>query len=155
MLQWINTRFGVNLQEEDITNIKDFSLIWNVFEGCGVFSANFSITKLESHIQNINFDLIEFQNQFTYFRDRYVTNGQTNNRFESLNFRRTDRKQFVADVLCDNLTTSRDIILALAIVVYRLRNNFFHGNKDIRVIDQQKENFINANSFLTTLLNYL
>lgn len=155
MLQWINNRFGVNLQEEDITSIKDFSLVWNVFEGCGVFSTNFSITKLETHIQNINFDLTQFQNQFEYFSNRYVANGQTNNRFDNLNFRRTDRKQFVADVLCGNLTTPRDIILALAIIVYRLRNNFFHGSKDIRVIDQQNENFINANSFLTTLLNYL
>ena len=32
--------------------------------------------------------------------------------------------------------------------------NLFHGEKDITVIDQQKDNFDNANSFLMKLLNY-
>jgi len=155
MLLWINKRFNVNLREEDIVNIKDFALVWNVFEGCRVFSTNFSITKLESYIQNIDFDLNQFQKDFLFFSNRYVTEGETNQRFDNLNFRKSDRKQFVSDVLCSKLTNQKEVILALTIIVYRLRNNFFHGTKNIQTIDQQNENFISANSFLTTLLNYL
>lgn len=30
--EWINARFGIALDENSLAEIKDFSLIWNVFE---------------------------------------------------------------------------------------------------------------------------
>jgi len=32
MINWINQRFGIHLNVEDLESIKDFALIWNVFE---------------------------------------------------------------------------------------------------------------------------
>ncbi len=153
MTEWINQRFGVNLNDNDLTSIKDFSLVWNVFEG-NVFANRFTITRAETEINNRVFEIAEFQAFLDYFKIRYVQNGATNVRFDNLHFRPSDRKVFVQQVLLDTLTDIREIILAITIIIYRLRNNLFHGLKDIRVIDQQRDNFNQANSFLTTLLNH-
>lgn len=55
-------------------------------------------------------------------------------------------------VMCQN-TADNDIILALIIIAYRFRNIFFHGVKDIQVIEEQRENFENANAILKMVLN--
>lgn len=151
--EWINNRFGVNLNDQDLSSIKDFSLIWNVFEDT-VCSNNFSIATAETQILTRQLNLQEFQNTLDYFKNRYVENGSTNQRFGFLHFRPNDREDFVRQVLLGNITDTHQIVLAITIIVYRFRNNLFHGMKDIRVIDQQRDNFQHANSFLTTLLNH-
>ncbi|MFA9372387.1 MAG: hypothetical protein ACERIH_11820 [Labilibaculum antarcticum] len=152
MRQWINNRFGTNFSDNDLTNIKDFSLIWNVFED-NVCENNFSIQNLQTNIANRNIDVNLFTTHLNYFRNRYAENGALNNRFQFLNFRRNDRQQLVEDVLLGIDTNPNNIILAIAIIVYRFRNNLFHGLKEMRHIDQQNENFETANSFLTTLID--
>lgn len=153
MTRWINNRYGIQLNENDLKSVRDFSLIWNIFEGT-VCDNNFCISRVEQEINNRNFSLDEFAPTLYYFRDRYVSNNQTNQRFEQLHFRDNDRKDFVADVLLGNHTETKHIILALVIIVYRFRNNLFHGLKDIRFIDEQESNFDNANTVLTTILNH-
>jgi hypothetical protein len=153
MINWINQRFGINLQENDLESIKEFSLVWNIFERF-VCNNNFSISRAELAITNKNLDIAHFQNQANYFRNRYVTNGVTNVRFDNLHLRANDREAFVRRTLLDQTSTNHEIVLALIIIVYRFRNNLFHGIKDITVIDQQKENFDNANTFLKSLLGY-
>ena len=152
MTEWINNRFGVNLNDENLSSIKEFSLIWNVFEGT-VCNNNFSIATAEAQILNRQFNLADFQSNLDYFKDRYVENGATNDRFNFLHFRPNDREELVRQVLLGNNTDIHQIVLAITIIIYRFRNNLFHGLKDIRVIDQQNDNFQNANSFLMTLLN--
>ena len=153
MTEWINQRFGINLNPDDLESIKDFSLIWNIFEN-NVCQTNFSIASIEKQLQNKNLSLDEFNQLLIYFRNRYVTNGKTNQRFKRLNFRANDKIDLVSDVLLGQQTDTKKIILALVIITYRYRNNLFHGLKDIQVIDQQKDNFDNANRVLTVLLNH-
>ena len=43
MTNWINQRFGINLNDNELISIKDFSLIWNIFEG-NVFANKFTIS---------------------------------------------------------------------------------------------------------------
>lgn len=87
-------------------------------------------------------------------KQRFVTNGNLNPRFPYLHFRQNDRRSLVEDVLLGINTNNNDIILALIIIVYRYRNNLFHGLKNMQEIDQQKENFDNANNVLKIFLNY-
>ena len=152
MREWINQRFGINLNEEDLTSVKDFALIWNIFESY-VCLSNFRIQTVETELQNHQFDINEFQPFLDYFRNRYITNGNFNGRFPHLNFRPTDRQLLVEEVLRGNNVNPREIILALVIIVYRFRNNLFHGVKDIQVIDEQRDNFTNANALLRLLLD--
>ena len=151
MIEWINHRFGTNYTEEQLINIRDFSLLWNIFENL-VCGNNCNVNRLDERLTPVAFEIGEFQETLDYFIDRYTTNGTTNERFERLNFRNGDRKEMVADVLLSNDNDTSRIVLALSIIVFRYRNNLFHGLKDFMQIDQQEDNFRNANSILKSIL---
>lgn len=152
MRNWINQKYGTNFTEENLVNVKDFALIWNVFESV-VCSTHFSIGTVEQEIQNKIYNIADFQSFLEYFKNRYVVNGGFNNRFQHLNFRNGDRQTLVEGILLGNNTKEKDVILALLIIVYRFRNNLFHGVKDIQVIEEQSENFENANAILKLVLD--
>ncbi len=153
MINWINQRFGIQLNAVDLESIKDFALIWNIFERF-VCNNNFGIARVQQANAQKQLLIADFQPQLDYFKNRYTENGQTNNRFDNLHFRPNDRENFVRQVLLSNNNSVQDIVLAITIIVYRFRNNLFHGIKDIQVIHEQRVNFEHANSFLKALLSY-
>lgn len=152
MREWYNNKYGTNFSEDDLRNVKDFSLIWNVFED-NLCENNFSIQRLQQDLRNRNIDINLFTNHLRYFKSRYIENGSLNDRFQFLYFRNNDRKELVERVLLGTETNPNNIILAIAIIVYRFRNNLFHGLKEMQYIDQQNQNFEIANNFLTTLID--
>lgn len=153
MINWINERFGIQLNAVALESIKDFALIWNIFERF-VCNNNFAIASVQQSTAQKQLLIADFQPQLNYFKDRYTENGQTNSRFDNLHFRANDRRDFVRQVLLSNNNSVPDIVLAMTIIVYRFRNNLFHGIKDIQVIHEQRANFEHANSFLKALLLY-
>ncbi|MDI9319017.1 MAG: hypothetical protein QM530_00960 [Phycisphaerales bacterium] len=154
LLNWINLKFGVDLNEVELESVKYFSLFWNIFEDkvCGRFCTADVIER--SLINNTALDWSQFEEVYSYFSNRYVTNRQTNDRFEHLKFRAADKMLFVSTTLTNTAAPTNEKIIAIAIIIFRLRNNLFHGEKDIRLINEQKDNFENANKFLMALLNY-
>jgi|SRR5690554_4833369 len=154
MIEWINEKYGTNFTEEELTNIKDFSLLWNIFENL-VCGNHCNVNRLDQRLNPIEFQIADFQENFQYFKNRYTENGTTNGRFEHLNFRNGDRKEFVANVLLSNDNVTSDIVLALSIIVFRYRNNLFHGLKNFMQIDLQEENFRNANQVIKSILTHI
>lgn len=156
VLEWLTIFFQSdgNLEEVDINSIKDFSLLWNAFEGTFA-NRRFAINRIEQRINQKNFDQENYNEFLNYFIKRYVENGQTNERFPHLNFRPNDRENLVRDVLLGNNQNLNSIVLAITIIVYRYRNNLFHGEKDIRRIRFQRDNFHHANQFLMQLMEDL
>ena len=152
MRQWLNNKYGTNFSEDDLKNVKDFSLIWNVFEN-SICGNNFSIQRFQQDITNRNIDVNMFESHLSYFKNRYLENETFTNRFRYLYFRTNDRKELVERVLLGTDTDPNNIILAITIIVYRFRNNLFHGLKEMQNIDQQNQNFEVANSFLTILID--
>ena len=75
MREWINQRFNTNFTEEDLSSIKDFALIWNVFEG-DVCQTNFSIQAVRQRINVRAMNAANFNDNLQYFRQRYLTNGK-------------------------------------------------------------------------------
>lgn len=152
LTEWMNSKYGTAFDEADLASIKDFSLIWNVFESkvCG---NHFSISRLQQNLADRNLDINIFQIHLNYFRNRYVFHGAITPRFIFLHFRAGDRRQLVEDVMLGNNNTTNDIILAIIIIVYRFRNNLFHGLKNIKHINQQRENFETANDFLIKFID--
>ena len=153
MINWINQRFGIHLNVEDLESIKDFALIWNVFERF-VCNNNFAIITVQQRNAQKQLLIADFQAHYDYFKERYTESGHTNIRFNNLHFRHNDRENFVRQVLLANNNSVQEIVLAMTIIVYRFRNNLFHGVKDIQVIHEQRTNFEHANSFLKALLAY-
>jgi len=152
MINWINTKFGLSLSESDLSNVKDFSLIWSIFDR-HVCNSGFSITRIEQKYSYMKFDSKEMETFLDYFKKRYIENGVTNERFNKLRLRPNDRSKFVSDILLEGDYNPGNIALAITIIIYRYRNNFFHGLKEFRNIDKQDKNFEVANEFLKTIIN--
>lgn len=151
MINWINNKYGTNLDSADLEEIKNFTLLWNIFEGT-IFQNSFSINRLDTEIQNRNLDFHRFQDIFTYFQRRYVVQGQFTDRFQYLNLRANDRLNLVQQVLLGVNQNENDKLLVIGIIIYRFRNNLFHGLKDFRNLTEQVENFQNANRYLQIIL---
>ena len=153
MIEWINNRFGTEYTENDLKNIKDFSLLWNIFENL-VCNRNCSINQMEESLNQIEFQLVDFESSLVYFKERYTADNNTNERFEHLRIVPNVRKEFVKQVLLGNNNDTSNIILALAIIVYRYRNNLFHGEKNFMLLNEQEENFSIANQVIKSILTH-
>ena len=79
--------------------------------------------------------------------------GSFNHRFAHLNFRPNDRQALVEVVLLGNEQTPTEVIKALLIITFRLRNNLFHGLKWAHEMRDQQSNFEQATSVLTKVLD--
>ena len=156
-LEWISNflSFERKLTGDDIENVRNFSILWNLFEGL-VCNRNASIIALEnavSDMQNRNKLVIDDYNKFLkYFSNRYIENGETNHRFDRLNLRRGDKPELVEAVLKGNEIAPEKVLLAILIIVYRYRNNLFHGEKSIYDLPNQIDNFKNANQLLMVFM---
>tara|TARA_R110002096_G_scaffold403899_1_gene601556 strand:- start:1904 stop:2368 length:465 start_codon:yes stop_codon:yes gene_type:complete len=153
MIEWINNKFGTNFTENDLKNIKDFSLLWNIFENL-VCDRNCTINRIEESLNQIEFQIEDFEDHLNYFKERYTADNNTNERFEYLRIVPNARKEFVKQVLLGNDNNTSNKILALAIIVYRYRNNLFHGEKNFMLLNEQEENFSVANQVLTSILTH-
>lgn len=156
ILDWINRKYHTHLNEANLVEVKNFALVWNIFEG-RICNCSFDIGQIERKLKNRTINLADFQPYITYFKDRYTTNGSMDNCFDGLYFRSGDQRDFVKKVLLEleeNITLT-EYVLAITIIVYRLRNNLFHGIKEMHSIDNQRDNFNNANQFLMKLIDIL
>lgn len=59
----------------------------------------------------------------------------------------------VDDIICNNITNNEELLLGSLLIIFRLRNNLFHGLKDCYSINNQIHIFKNCNCFLDFLLN--
>ncbi|MBE0670630.1 MAG: hypothetical protein IH588_08590 [Anaerolineales bacterium] len=151
-LEWISNflSFERKLTGEDIENVRNFSLLWNLFERL-VCHRNASIPALVDAISRLQrqdkLRIDDYEIFLKYFANRYIEGDKPNHRFRMLNLRGDD-KTLVEAVLKGSETTPEKVMLALLMIVYRYRNNLFHGEKSIRDLPNQIENFRNANQLL-------
>jgi hypothetical protein len=153
--EWINSKLGSALNEKAIKSIKDFSLVWNIFEDRAC-NNDPSVTVLEKFVDGISGSLVAAEeittNTFEYFNKKYVEKGKINLRFTFLNLKRSDNPAFVENTLLAKSPSLRDQALASLIIISRYRNNLYHALTDMTQIHEQKENFRIANRFLATTL---
>ncbi|OJJ23606.1 hypothetical protein BKI52_04385 [marine bacterium AO1-C] len=156
---WIKHFYGdmaPNL--DDIENIRNFALLWNMFEGlmCGT-NANHPI--IESAITQLNnqipLNVSEFDEFLSYAIGKFVDsdNNEVNYEFENLRFQAQAIEDFVKEVLRKEIVDALSVVKALLHICYRLRNNLFHGTKRIVDLDTQEEHFVLANKLLMKILD--
>ena len=153
--EWIleNFRESASLDQETIEVVADYTLIWNLFEGveCSARAGSQQFERFANRVSDQIPDTL-LNELLSFWKFRYVADGNTNDRFERLTFRRNDRKELVADVLLERDVSTKNIILALLLIVYRLRNNLFHGLKTIDHLNNQRENLSHAIEVLQALI---
>jgi len=144
-----------SLQQEELEAIKNFSLLWSLFEAQLLntqASANSIETKINSLNQTSPFDENDFNPYKTYFVDRYTENNQVNNKFTKLHLRTNDKSDFIKDVLEGRENSINNVVTAMLIIILRYRNNFFHGLKWAYEFNDQLANFQTANSLLMKMI---
>lgn len=87
-----------------------------------------------------------------YWQRRYFVEGALTARFESLLFRSNDRGELVAAVMKGERTDAESVVAAALLIIYRLRNNLFHGLKWQYGLANQLGNFRHSNGVLMEIL---
>lgn len=157
-IEWLKARapgFN-NLAENEINAITDFSLLWSLLES-RIVNRNANATALCTvvegwHASNMLVPAL-FDEELAYLRDRYHPGAGFSHHFPDLRLQRSDREPLVKRVLqgTDNDPVHRQC--AALIVVYRYRNNLFHGEKWTYGLEDQFGNFTAANAILTKALD--
>lgn len=152
---WLRSYYN-NVEETELTSILYFTLIWNVFEKecCGnEAKVNDDAPALAEHYGGKLKGSLA--NTWSYFRGRYVqNNGEMSRSFESFKFNRNDNKPWVSAILRLNEDASAaEKLEALLRIAFRLRNNLYHGEKNIRTLSEQNENFRHMNQLLMNLID--
>lgn len=145
-LEWINKKEGVSFQKNELLYIRDFALVWNMFETAldnPIRHTELTI-KVKEFEEGGRFNGIDCSSLVDYFKDRYT--GELNS--SGLNLANRE------DVF-SKLDNGGDHIISQALlpVILRVRNNLFHGNKAIHHIEGQQELFEQIIDFLKLLID--
>lgn len=93
-----------------------------------------------------------FKDELAYFRSRYCEDGKFTYHFDHLHLRAGDKPDLVKRALKGETADLSELAAAVLIIVYRFRNNLFHGIKWAYQIQGQLENFNHANAVLIQAL---
>jgi hypothetical protein len=154
--RWIakNCIGASQLLPDTVDVISNFTLMWNLFEGTACDN-NAKIPRFDKLAEEIGqrgeeIDALDEAVQFWTFR--YWSGSEFRGRFDGLNFRKNDRKDHVEAVLRGEKTDTSSKLLAVMIIVYRLRNNLFHGIKEINMLNDQAVNLDMASKTIAAIL---
>ena len=156
-VDWItkHVRGGQHLPEETLALVADFTLIWALFEGTEAHGEDVIVVdELQSIAERVSHDFsVQRLDEFVAFwSDRYIADGSTNHRFDRLNLTHGPHRALVENVLLKDDTSLANRVQAVLLITYRLRNNLFHGVKDIQHLDGQRDNLRYASDLLKTVL---
>jgi hypothetical protein len=156
-MKWItkHVRGGQHLADETLALVADFTLIWALFEGTEAHGEDVIVVdELQSIAERVShgFSAQRLDEFVAFWSDRYTADGSTNHRFDRLNMTHGPHRTLVKNVLLKNDTSHANRIQAVLLITYRLRNNLFHGVKDIQHLDGQKDNLRYASDLLETVL---
>lgn len=156
VFEWIaNQGFGFNrIPEEDRKHASDFAILWTYFEA-QVCNKDATLPKLKALAQELcNAQVIDpapIQEAMTYFRRRYIADGQPTYHFENLHFIEKYRRPML-HILSQDVRDMATELEAALFIIYRYRNNLFHGEKWAYGILDQKENFACAMRLLKRVI---
>lgn len=141
--------------EADRRAIFDFALLWSLFEAkiMGNFARADRIrAKVDTWAADGTLGTALYHAELTYFRNRYFADGALTDHFPHLDLRTSDHPELVRAVIEGTNDDPRDRMLGLLMIVWRLRNNLFHGAKWGYKLRGQQANFTNANRVLMRIL---
>lgn len=156
-IEWLEAHAPgfADLSQEERAAPMHFALLWSHFEATAL-NTDGSVAAIENWIRRLaaqgRLRPAVFDPFLAYFKQRYFAAGQFTHNFDSLNLRRPDRRPLVEAVLSGRNTDPVDSVVVLFIVVYRFRNNCFHGAKWAYQLKDQLQNFTAANSALMSVL---
>jgi hypothetical protein len=146
------------LTPEEIAAIQDFMLLWSAFEA-EMLQTNAGPSALVDLARNIGeatqLELGHIAAELAHFRGRYWQNGAATEHAADLrlNIYKPQVEKIAYDFLDGTEKDPAEVLAGLLLVIYRLRNNMFHGPKWAYGIQGQFDNFSKASSVLTWVLS--
>jgi hypothetical protein len=144
-----------NLSQPERDAISNFSLLWSAMEGFvlqGSANPTSLVNAAKTMVQKERLNVVAYQDSLAYFRNRYFQGGEFTHHFEQLLFRPHDKRALVEAVLSEKDNDPVSVVAALLLIVYRLRNNLFHGAKWAYGIKGQQMNFSHGSDVLMRTL---
>lgn len=157
-MKWLKERApGINnISEEELHEITNFSLLWSLFEA-RVLANNGNAASIcrivDSWDEDGSLRANTYDVELAYFRHRYFAHGNITHHFQNLHLRASDRPDLVRAVIDESNNIPCDCVTAIFIIIYRFRNNLFHGVKWQYQLAGQFDNFSNANSVMMKALD--
>jgi len=140
-----------DLSQDEHSALQRFTLLWSLFEAQKL-DERASVRKIEDKVNLLALNPNWFNNELEYFKGRYIEEGTSNYHFDNLHLRPTDNPQRVISVLKGEITDPKEQLIACLTIVYRFRNNFFHGLKWAYGLKDQLNNFTHAVNLLKNSL---
>lgn len=146
------------LDDADRQAIHEFSLLWPAFEGTllGTDAKPGNLIQIAFALRDAGrLDMARFAEPLAYFRDRYWRDGDFTPEYNGLHTGKYNpaNRKLVIDALSSHPQLPEDTLAGLLLVVYRLRNNLFHGVKWAYGIRGQRSNFLQACAVLMAVMD--
>ena len=138
------------LEADELNAITEFTLLWSFFEA-QVLDRNANARMIIDTAQRWYMAGIlkdSFLDTRTYFCCRYYREGMFTDHFNHLNLRQSDYPGLIKKLLQGECKEEWETAAAVLIIIYRFRNNLFHGEKWAYDLRGQRNNFEQANKAL-------
>lgn len=153
---WLEkNRFYYQIDEGKLHSILYFSFVWNIYEKelcdkdgkIGMHPKDHS----RKYAEKLNDSLLS--DVFNYFKNRYVLNEHPTGYFNTFEFYSEPIKHEVYGCLSNANPSNEEKLQTLLFIAFRLRNNLFHGEKQVEKLYEQNENFKQINKLLMNLID--
>jgi len=157
-VRWLQSRVPRfrDLSQVELEAVSDFTLLWSLFEA-RVLDQRASASSISEAVDRWGLEgaLADdpYDDVFAYFQQRYFVNGHFTAHFAALRLRANDREPQVRAALDGTDVSSIARASAVFVIVYRFRNNLFHGGKWDYGLADQLDNFLSANEALKLALD--
>ena len=154
--KWIaeNLTTAKRLTPETLRAVENFTLMWNVFEGllCNTHADIKTFKDLAAEIVKRRRCRAEIARIFTYYQKRYYVKKGFTEHFTGLRFRSKSQKEFVETVVRGKKSDFESRVLAVLIILHRIRNNLFYGLQSLDMLNSQAFNLYVACRTLATII---
>lgn len=143
------------LPDPDRNAIRSFAFLWSLFEA-KLMGRQASARRIAQAVKEwddagtLGAEL--YDGEVAYFRERYFRDGKFTSLFYGLRTRKGDMPALIAAGISGDAEAPRERVLTVLLVIWRLRNNLFHGEKWAYGLQGQFANFTHANAVLMRVL---
>jgi hypothetical protein len=136
------------LNEEEVNEITNFTLMWSLLEKID--------SNARSLVANGALDINLITDSLQYFKTRYFNKdlNALTPYYDGLKIehRLPKYRDLILKMFTDDDINAQEKISALLLIIYRLRNNLFHGEKWAYGINGQSENFTHASKVIANVI---
>jgi hypothetical protein len=154
IIQLISQRTGDSLSPESLQTVRDFTLLWMFYEG-SVFGTHYESAKMKDLVVRGELSLRDLDSHWDYFRRRYLSSPRIfSAQFDQLTISPQSAKDraHLEQLLNEPTPTDAERTIAVLLIVFRLRNNLFHGIKRVGSLNEEREVLSRANQVLEDVL---